>query len=230
MAIPVTVIIPAYQAEAYIEATLVSLANQSATPKEILVVNDGCSDGTMDIVSRFPACRVVDNGKNLGLAASLNHGIESATQPWIAFLDADDIWLERKLESQWNFVESNIGSNENLLIFTHIEQFISPELPEDEKAKIKIPQKILPGLMKNTLLTPREIFQRVGNFDTQWKVGDFVDWYARAKEHGVREHILSEVLVRRRIHRSNMGREFADDRKALARIMLESLRRRKAAN
>ena len=119
MKIPVSVIIAAYQAERYIAESIESILNQSIQPEEIIVVNDGSTDGTMDIVKQYPQVTIVENDKNLGSCATLNHGLRVASMPWISFLDADDLWVEHRLKMQWEAVLEKGDDAAAFLFFGH---------------------------------------------------------------------------------------------------------------
>ena len=102
MTAPISVVIPAYNAAAFLDATLASISAQTLPVAQIIVVNDGSTDGTRDIASRA-GVKIVDQA-NAGLSAARNSGIAAATQPWIAFCDADDLWLPEKIERQWRSI------------------------------------------------------------------------------------------------------------------------------
>lgn len=96
----VSVIIPAYNARPYVEATLQSIRAQTRLPDEILLIDDGSSDGTADFVEQhFPEVQVVRQ-ENKGQSAARNLGVELARGDVVAFCDADDVWLPTKLERQ----------------------------------------------------------------------------------------------------------------------------------
>jgi glycosyltransferase involved in cell wall biosynthesis len=97
---PVSVIIPAFNAERFIALTLESVFAQTLLPAEVIVVDDGSVDRTFEIAREYDV-RIIRQS-NMGLAAARNAGIRVATQPWIAFMDADDLWARNKLEQQLN--------------------------------------------------------------------------------------------------------------------------------
>lgn len=100
----VSVVMPAYNAGKYIEASIRSALEQTWTDLELLVVDDGSRDDTAEIVARLAEedGRIVPlgNGRNGGVSAARNLGVARARGEWIAFLDSDDLWREDKLERQ----------------------------------------------------------------------------------------------------------------------------------
>lgn len=102
----VSVVIPAFNCAAYLEETLGSVAGQTLGDFEVVVVDDGSTDGTKELLDRLaePRLRVVAQDRR-GPAAARNRGIELARGRYIAFLDADDLWEPDKLELQVQFME-----------------------------------------------------------------------------------------------------------------------------
>ncbi len=94
----ISVIIPAYNVERFVEAAVRSALNQTRPPREILVVDDGSTDGTSTILARFGTPVRVIHRKNGGVGAARNSGILQAQSTWVALLDADDMWHSQKLE------------------------------------------------------------------------------------------------------------------------------------
>jgi glycosyltransferase involved in cell wall biosynthesis len=105
----VSVLLPVYNDARYVELALNSILSQTLGDLELIVIIDGSSDGTPEIVSRFrdPRIRLVHNERNLGLAPSLNRGIAAAKGDYIARQDADDIALPHRLRTQIEFLRSH---------------------------------------------------------------------------------------------------------------------------
>lgn len=103
----VTVVIPAYNAERYLGETLASVFAQTVQPYEIIVVDDGSQDGTEAVVRSFGDRIRYIRQQNQGISGARNTAIHEATGDWIAFLDADDLMLPRKLELQIAAIEAN---------------------------------------------------------------------------------------------------------------------------
>src|SRR5713101_9096613 len=115
MAIRISVLIPAYNAAPYLKEAIESALSQSYAPHEIIVVDDGSTDGTADIARSFGSQVRLLQHANRGVAASRNRGIEEATGDWIALLDADDLFLPDKLLLQVRAVDHNPSA---LLVYT----------------------------------------------------------------------------------------------------------------
>lgn len=103
----VSVVIPCYQAERFIERTLDSVLTQSAAPFEVIVVDDGSSDGSAQIAESFGSPVKVIRQSNQGECAARNSALAKVTGEWVAFIDADDIWHPRKLEHQLAMADSS---------------------------------------------------------------------------------------------------------------------------
>ena len=118
----ISVVIPAYNAESYIQSTLDSVFNQTYQNIEVIVVDDGSNDSTQSILNAYPHNVVVIKTENKGVSHARNTGIDAAKGGWIAFVDSDDIWLPTKLEEQiisigecqWSHCDSvYIGENQS---------------------------------------------------------------------------------------------------------------------
>ena len=114
-------------------------------------------------------------------------------------------------------------------VFGHAREFISPELGAEERAAVRT-REIRPFRAKSTMLVRRSFVDRVGPFDTALATGEFVDWYTRAEDLGMRAVMLDEVVLRRRIHTGNHGR--GPDRRSsdYVRIARRTLQRRREAS
>jgi glycosyltransferase involved in cell wall biosynthesis len=100
-------VIPAYNAAEHIGRAIDSVLGQSVAADEIIVVDDGSTDGTVDVVAGYGNKVEYIHQENAGAGASRNTGIEAATSEWIAFLDSDDEWLTEKIQLQSELIERN---------------------------------------------------------------------------------------------------------------------------
>lgn len=200
----VSVVIPVYNGARYLGAALDSVLGQTHPPDEVVVVDDGSTDATPAVMAAYGARIVAVRQENRGGGAATNRGIAAATGEILAFLDADDLWLPGKLALQC------AGLDAADAVFGHIVQFISPDLPPERAAAMHCPVGPQPGLCKTTMAIRRAAFDRVGGFDEALSAVDFVDWYPKALETGLRMAMLPEVVARRRIHDANNGVRLRD--------------------
>lgn len=198
----VSVIIPVYNGEDYLAEAIESLLAQVHRPIEIIVVDDGSSDRSADVVRSFPETIRYYYQRNSGSGAARNTGVQKARGSLLAFLDADDLWVKEKLSLQMPMLEADPALD---MVFGHVSQFFSPDLDQAMRKKVACPDKKMPGYHVGTLLIRRETFLHVGLFNPALQCGEFLDWSFRAKEKGLKELLLPDVLMKRRIHSSNMG-------------------------
>ncbi len=220
----ISVIIPVYNHADYIGEAIRSVLGQTLAPLEILVVDDGSTDNGLEIAEAFgPPVRVFRQN-HLGISAARNLAIQNSSGEFFAFLDADDLFEPTKLQKQIQLFEANPDID---MVFGMVRQFFSPEVsPEFQKTK-SCPSQPMAGIIPGTLIIRRESFERVGFFDHQVQVAEFADWYARAKDKGLREILLSEVVYHRRIHGNNHGIRETDAKKAYLRVLKASLDRKR---
>lgn len=200
----VSVIMPAFNQSRYIGAALESVFAQTYRPVEVVVVDDGSTDDTPAILAAR-ADRVVGvRQANAGPAAARNTALAHVQGDFIAFLDADDLWHERKLERQmarfraWPQLEISVCMVENF--------WDGDPAVEAERFRERGYEKVMAGIVVQALLARRAVFDRVGPFDTRFRFGEDTDWYLRAAESKAVAELLPEVLGYRRVHDGNMTR------------------------
>lgn len=223
----ISVIIPVYNGERYLAEAIESVLAQTYRPIEIIVVDDGSTDGSADVAQRFPPPVRYRFQPHSGAGAARNRGIGMAQGSFFAFLDADDLWMEDKLMCQ----TITFGNDPELdMVFGHVRQFHSPELDGNTGKRLRYPAEIMPGYSHVTMLITREAFLRVGPFETKWQAGEFIDWYSRAMEKGLKSVMLPEVVVKRRIHAAHQGIHERRSQADYIRILKAFLDRRRKVN
>ena len=221
----VSVVVPAYNSERYLGEALRSVLSQTRAPSELIMVDDGSSDGTASVARSFGDDVRYVRQPNGGIGSARNRGVELASGEHIAFLDADDLWEPGKLQRQLAALEEGPQLD---MVFGHVRQFVSPELPAEVKARLRCPEGSQPGYSAGAMLARRATLERVGPFATDLHVGEFIDWMARARELGLRELMLDEVVLVRRLHDTNQGVRHRDHMGDFAHVLKASLDRRRA--
>ena len=222
----ISVMIGAYNAAPYLGEAIESVFAQDYEPIELIVVDDGSTDGTADVARGFAQVHVIQQ-ENGGNGAARNRAVENASGELYAFLDADDRFTPGKLTLQKAELDADPGLD---IVFGHVREFLSPELDEDTRAGLRPPApEPMPWTAPNLMLVRRESFERVGPFTTAVRVGVTVDWFARAAEAGLRYSILPDVVLERRLHTQNNGLRESASRSQYLEVIRQAMERRRAA-
>jgi glycosyltransferase involved in cell wall biosynthesis len=194
----ISVVIPCYNAGKYIVAAIASVLEQGWPSMEIIVVDDGSSDGSAELVRRtFPGVKLIQQ-VNQGVAAARNHGIMQAQGDWIAFLDADDIWLPNKLHAQWRLLNDTPdarmsctawmvwGSTDANPSLRYLAESLSQSGDVERWSGPSgwiYPQLLLDcEVWTSTVLVHRSVFLEVGLFDATLPIGEDYDLWLRASQ------------------------------------------------
>jgi glycosyltransferase involved in cell wall biosynthesis len=227
----ISVIIPVFNRAQYIGEAIGSVLAQTPASiqtqiREIIIADDGSTDNSLEIAQSFgPLIRCISQA-NQGAAVARNLGIQAATGDLLAFLDSDDRWHADKLQAQVGLMSH---SPEIDFVLGHVHQFISPELPPDVQVRFRVPAHTMPGYHVGAMLIRRDAFMRVGYFDTDLRVGEFVKWYDQAQSLGLKHHMLTDVVMERRLHQQNLGHQQQQAAQDYLKVIRASLERRKMA-
>ena len=160
----ISCIVPVFNGERYLKEALDSILAQTYRPLEIIVSDDGSTDGTASVVAGYGECVKYLWQANAGEAAARNLGLSAAGGHFLAFLDADDLWHPEKLTRQMACFQARPELD---LCVTHVQNFWVPELREEaEQFRDHRLSQPLPGYTSVTLLARRALFDIVGTFDT----------------------------------------------------------------
>lgn len=206
----ISVIIPTYNSTKYIGEAINSVLRQTITNYEIIVVDDGSTDNTKEIIdNNFPQVRYFYI-PHQGVSRARNYGIERARGEFIAFLDADDLWLPEKLEKQIGVFNSD---QELMLVFTEHRFFDSNGIREATFSK---KERLMKGdVVKNiflyshvalpTVMVRKNVFQEIGYFDENLNVAEDDNLWIRIALK-FRIQLLDEVLVHCRMTENSLSR------------------------
>lgn len=192
-----TVVMPCFNAAKYVGAALESVFAQSIAVDQVIVVDDGSTDTSAQVVSAFGARVHLLTQANQGAAAARNTGLRVAQGDLVAFLDADDLWLPHSLELLSKCLTSDVDAAAGM-----VEAFVSEDLDAEEAARRAVPPTRV-ARMTGALLIRRRAFERVGPFDAALPMGEMMDWFARFDAAGCALVDCHAVVLRRRIHATN---------------------------
>lgn len=220
----VSCVIPVYNGERFLAEAIDSALAQSKPPWEIIIVDDGSTDGTADVARAYQASARYVHQQNAGAAVARHHGVTLARGDLIAFLDADDLWCPSKLELQ----SARFAARPELaLCTTHQQNFWVEELRDEEERLREHPlSRPQPG-PASTLMARRNLFFDIGPLNPELRHRDIADLIARTRAHGLAVEILPEVLTHRRIHGNNISRNRVRDPEELLRMAQAALDRRR---
>ena len=219
----VSVAIAAWNAERYLPEALASVLAQTSPAFEVVVVDDGSTDGTAAIAEAHGA--TVVRCEHRGIGPSRNTGIQASHGDVIAFLDADDLWLPTKLERQVAALEADpdLGAVSCL-----VDEFLDRSV--DTTTPVRQPKLGVAASLCSGAMVRRSVVDQIGPFDEDTTVADWVEWWARLRRLGVREHAVPEVLYRRRIHGENNSVRRHDGGEQFLAVAREHLRARRRSS
>jgi glycosyltransferase involved in cell wall biosynthesis len=222
----VTAAIPVRDGETYLAEAIESVLAQSRPCDQVVVIDNGSSDGSAAIAAGYgPAVEVVAEPRP-GVGAARNAAVVASQGDFFAFLDADDLWQPDKIERQLAAFEAR---PELQLVFGHVRQFASPDLPAARVAALRIPEVPQPGLHIGVMLARRAAIDAVGPWAEDVRVSDGLSFLLRARELGLAEEMLAETVTLRRVHGDNHSIHNRDQRAEFARHLKRSLDRRRQA-
>jgi glycosyltransferase involved in cell wall biosynthesis len=223
----ISVVIPVYNGRKYLPEALESVCKQTLPATEIIIVNDGSTDGTAEYIDGLADERIIvlHRKRNSGQAAARNLGIEKSQGEYIALLDCDDLWEEEKLELQ---TATMISENADI-VTTCFNEFFSPDISPETRSTTRLKEGPLTGPNNSNLLVRREVFHKTGLFNPAWRTGELLDWWSRVVEQKITHVEIDRILVRRRVHDHNLGRTAARDRKDYLAIVRQAMARKRAA-
>lgn len=215
----ISVIITCYNSEKIIERTLACVFAQTRLPDEIIIVDDGSTDKTKEIVSKYNV--VYHYQENQGIATSLNTGVKLSTGNILAFLDHDDLWTPDKLQLQLDILEQNPAID---LVFSLIEN----KVVNEELTDLDVVCEPMVGIHKSAFMVKQETFMRIGLFSTDSGSQEFLDWFALAIDNGLKYHVIQKVLVYRTIHGTNNSIVKKETRNDFPRVLRMIMERRRS--
>lgn len=211
----ISCVIPVFNGERFLGEALESVLAQTYQPVEIIVVDDGSTDGTAEVAARYGTQISYLRQSNQGPATARNLGLSAAQGGFIAFLDSDDLWHPEKLSRQMARLQERPELD---LCFTRFQHSWVPELAEEAKRYQGHPlSQPLSAYLMSSLLVRSTVFETFGQFDNGLRGPENMIWFFRTAERGAIIEVLHDVLTYRRIHGENLTKgqlrkgEFLDE-------------------
>lgn len=219
----VSVVIPVFNGERFLREAVQSVLDQKYSPVEIIVVDDGSTDGTATVARSLPETVRYLYQTNQGPAAARNRGIEQAKGSLIAFADADDLWPAAKLELQLPYLISDPKID---IVLGRIQQVLLSETVAGPTPATEFGET---GFSVNlgSAVIRKSVFDRVGLFDETMRYSEDVDWFMRARESGAAIVTIDAVTLFYRQHDQNMTRGKSTSELNVLKALKKSLDRRR---
>ncbi len=223
----ISAVIPVFNGEQFIAEAIESVYAQTRPVVEVIVVDDGSTDNTLEVVSRFPEVRVIRQA-NAGPGAARNRAIEVAVGEYIAPLDADDLWPANRLEIMAAVLDSepdvgNVVGLQRLRVEPGAP--IPFWVPNGDVDAARGEHLARPT---GSMLTRRAVFGAIGLFAEELRHGEDTDWYLRAQDAGIQIRELDDVVLIRRIHHHNLTHDAAAQRHAQFVVLQRRMARKRA--
>ncbi|MBT6052063.1 MAG: glycosyltransferase [Candidatus Scalindua sp.] len=225
----ISVVMSVFNAENYLSETIESILAQTFRNFEFIIVNDGSTDTSLNIITSYNDQRIVIiNQSNLGLSKALNNGIRIANTDYICRIDADDIALPQRLDKQYEFMQNNpncvcVGSNAIYITEKGEELYTSRKLTDWTEIRMRLPLES--PFFHSTVMFRKEICIRTGGYYEGIKhhIEDILLWN-KLSEHGELRNI-DDVLLKYRLVPNAITNNFSKrERKSLNQILQNILK------
>ena len=195
----ISVIIPVKNGSKYINQAIEGIQDQKMDV-EIIVVDDCSNDNTVEIAEKY-GCKIVKHDVSKGQVAGKNSGLKVARGKYILFHDHDDIMEKGALKRLYEEFEPNI-----MAIEAKVQDWYSPDLPEEERTKTPIKQEPYWGLFTGAILMKKEIFDTIGFFNESVHTGEIIEWQSKMDSNGFKIKKINFISTKRRVHATNFGK------------------------
>ena len=210
-----SVIIPVFNGERFLEEAICSVIEQSYKPVELIIVDDGSNDGTVDIIKKYEKYLRSHSQVNQGQVYAMNTGLTLAEGQYVSFLDSDDLLLKDKLLHHISFMEMK---KEVDILISKMEIFYDKTFQNN----IHVEEE---GYNLSCATIRRSAFDSVGKFDIQYKHAKEMEWLIRARSCGKIIKMDDEIVLRRRLHDKNMSYDVTMRKREMMQVLRRKLPR-----
>ena len=207
------VVIPAFNGERYLAAALESVLEQTLPPRRVVVVDDGSTDGTVEVAGRFGKAVTCVRQANRGMAATRNWGAQEAGTEWLAFLDHDDVWLPTKLARQQDSITAT-GREVGFTAVSVVDSELKPlarrgtQTVRTDLEALLFRDESIPQSTPSSMLIKRSLFESMSGFDEEVGVSADWDFLVRLRLQTDFAYVPEPLVLYRR-HDSNLSRKVA---------------------
>ena len=210
----ISILLPVFNCGLYIKSAIQSIINNSFENYEIIVINDGSTDNTLDIIKQFNDSRIkIYNKENSGLVETLNYGLKKCNYSIIMRMDGDDVIHQKKIETQLNY----FSRNESILVGS---QGFTIDINEDKTGKINLPLthdkiiksllKLSSGLIHPSIMFYKDALQKIGGYNQNFNHAEDYEMYLRLSKIGKISNIEDRLIYLRK-HDTNVSLVYAED-------------------
>jgi glycosyltransferase involved in cell wall biosynthesis len=205
----------------YVGEAIDSVVSQLRPDDELIVVDDGSTDETPDLLAAYGDRLTLLREPPLGLSHARNLGLEHCRGEYVGFIDGDDRWAPGSLERLVAALEEHPEANAAM---GRTDEFLDPRIPDAAAAGLRSPERDVVGYFLGAMLLRRSLTDAV-RFDPEQPLAITTDWFARAREHGLHLHHLPQVTLERRLRADSMTMDSAAYQGALLRSLRANLAR-----
>ena len=195
----ISVIIPVKNGSNYLKEAIEGIIAQKMNV-EIIVVDDCSTDNTVEIAQSY-GCKIVKHETSCGQVAGKNNGLKVAQGKYILFHDHDDIMNEGALKRLYDEFEPDV-----MAVEAKVQDWYSPDLSEEERAKTTIKNEPYWGLFTGAILIKKEVFDVIGLFNDSVYSGEIIEWQSKMDANGFKIKKIDFVSTMRRVHATNFGK------------------------
>jgi glycosyltransferase involved in cell wall biosynthesis len=227
MTLSVSCVIPVWNGARHLREAIDSVLNQSRHVDQVIVVDDGSTDETPAILEAYGTDIHVVTQRHTGVAAAVNVGIRACTRELVTFCDADDLLTQQAVELRTAVLET---SQDVDAVFGQVEQFVSPEVPTTAAQRFRFISGAVNVRLLGTMVARRDVFDEHGWFEESRVAGAAVEWMIHSHANGLRSTEIEVVVLRRRLHETNLSRTTGrDGNRDLLAIVRDHRRRQQSS-